>query len=176
MMIRFLLLVAALAMQNVLAESLHDLENHGTLLRLQGDFDRAEVIEKELIDKFAEPAGHVFALNTIVTHLTWDETQTVYDDALNYHARQTLEWCEDAGNQKKDSTKANYYCGQANFALAYYHGLKGSYYQAGKRGTACIDYLEAVLEEDPTLVDAKMHLGISYFVADNLPPFIKMFS
>jgi tetratricopeptide (TPR) repeat protein len=29
---------------------------------------------------------------------------------------------------------------------------------------------------DPALIDAKMHLGVGYHVADNLPPFIKMFS
>jgi tetratricopeptide (TPR) repeat protein len=92
------------------------------------------------------------------------------------HAARTLEWCEPRIDDEQVGTTANYYCGQANFILAYYNGLRGNYYQAGKRGTASIDYLETALARDPTLIDAKMHLGVGYHVADNLPPFIKMFS
>ena len=157
-------------------ESKHALEKQGTLFRLSGDFVSAKVIEKELIDRYTQPAGHVFALNTIITHLTWDETQTKYDAELLEHAARTLEWCEPRIDDEQVGTTANYYCGQANFILAYYNGLRGNYYQAGKRGTASIDYLETALARDPTLIDAKMHLGVGYHVADNLPPFIKMFS
>ncbi len=156
--------------------NLSSLKKAGTTLRLQGDFDAAKVIEAELIAGFDEPVGHVFALNTIVTHLTWDEKQTQYDDALLDHVAKTMSWCEQRLEQDATDVKANYYCGQASFAHSYYNGLRGSYYQAGKQGTASIKYLEAALAQDPTLIDAKMHLGISYFVADNLPPFIRMFS
>lgn len=157
-------------------ESMHALEKQGTLLRLSGDFSSAKTIENELIDNYTQPAGHVFALNSIITHLTWDETQTQYDEELIEHAARTLDWCEPRIDDEEFGITANYYCGQANFALAYHHGLRGNYYQAGRRGTVSIDYLEAALSRDPSLVDAKMHLGVGYYVADNLPPFIKMFS
>lgn len=152
------------------------LEREGTLLRLQGDFEDAALIEQRLLEQSDDPVGHVFALNTIITHLTWDETDDSYDDRLQYHADEVLAWCEEKLDDNRRDAKAHYYCGQANFALAYFHGLKGRYYKAGRRGTNCIEHLEAALEADPSLVDAKMHLGVSYYVADNLPPFIKMFS
>ena len=157
-------------------QSIQSLEKHGTFLRLSGNFTEAKVVETKLIDLYTQPAGHVFALNSIITQLTWDETETKYDDALTYHATKTLEWCESKTNHKSLATIANYYCGQANFVLSYYHALRGNYFQAGRRGTAGIEYLETTLLLDPSLVDAKMHLGIGYYVADNLPPFIKIFS
>jgi len=157
-------------------ESMHALEKQGTLLRLSGDFISAKVIENKLIDRYTQPAGHVFALNSIITQLTWDETQTRYDGELIKHATKTLEWCEPRIDHEEVGTTANYYCGQANFILSFHHALRGNYYQAGRRGTASIDYLETALSKDPSLIDAKMHLGIGYHVADNLPPFIKMFS
>lgn len=171
----FLTLVAT-CLSALADESIHALEKQGTLLRLSGDFASAKKIENELIENYAQPAGHVFALNTIITHLTWDEKQTRYDEALLEHVDRTLEWCEPRIDNEEFATIANYYCGQANFILSYHHGLRGNYYQAGKRGTASIDYLETTLARDPSLIDAKMHLGVGYHVADNLPPFIKMFS
>ncbi|MDG1231346.1 MAG: hypothetical protein P8P91_03695 [Pseudomonadales bacterium] len=157
-------------------ETIYALENKGTSLRLSGDFVSAKIIENELIDRYAQPAGHVFALNSIITQLTWDETQTRYDEELIKHANKTLEWCEPRIDQEKIAATANYYCGQANFVLSFYNALRGNYYRAGRRGTASINYLETALSKDPSLIDAKMHLGVAYHVADNLPPFIKMFS
>ena len=172
-----LLLATTVACCAALAdETIYALEKEGTRLRLSGDFVSAKVIENELIDRYTEPAGHVFALNSIITQLTWDETQTKYDEKLIEHATKTLAWCEPRIDHEEVGATANYYCGQANFVLSFHSALRGNYFQAGRRGTASIDYLEAALSKDPTLIDAKMHLGVGYHVADNLPPFIKMFS
>lgn len=145
-------------------------------MRLSGDFDGAQVIENKLLNDFDVPTGHIFALNTIITHLTWDETDDTYNEALEFHAAETLSWCEQKLKKNSRDAMANYYCGQAHFALAYFHGLEGGYYRAGRHGTESIEYLETALQANPNLIDAKMHLGVSYYVADNLPPFIKMFS
>ncbi len=152
------------------------LQREGTLLRLQGNVEGASEIEQRLLNEYEIPIGHIFALNSIVTHLTWDETDKTHDDALQYHVSEILAWCEARLEDNKGDALANYYSGQANFALSFFHGLKGNYYTAGKKGTASIEYLEAALATDPTLIDAKMHLSVSYYVADNLPPFIRMFS
>ena len=157
-------------------ESLTELEIRGTLLRLEGDFDGARRVQDRLISEFDTPAGHVFALNTIVTHLTWDENQTRWDRELQHHADETLNWCQPILAENDDHAVANYYCGQAHFALSYFHGIRGGYYRAGRHGTRSIELLEQALASDPTLIDAKMHLGVAYFIADNLPPFIRMFS
>ena len=163
--------------QSGLADSsLRELQHQGTLKRLQGDFESAKVIEAQLVDNYDVPVGHIFALNGIITHLTWDETDTTYNTQLLEHADKTLAWCEQKLDINDTEVLANYYCGQARFALAYYHGLNGDYFQAGRNGTQSIEYLEAALQTAPNLTDAKMHLGVAYYIADNLPPFIKMFS
>lgn len=154
------------------ADDAFQLEQRGTELRLAGDFEQAMLIQEQLLAVYDEPVGHIFAINTIVTHLTWDETSTLYDDALNYHAGAVFAW-SDANPLHPHAT---YFSGQAHFAISFHHGLKGNYYRAGRHGTQGIRDLENALTVDPTLVDAKMHLGVAYFVADNLPPFIKMFS
>ena len=170
------LALATICFSALADESMRALEKQGTNLRLSGNFVAAKIIENELIARYTQPAGHVFALNSIITQLTWDETETLYDEALVNHASKTLDWCEPRLEFEEVGATANYYCGQANFALSFHHALRGNYYQAGKRGTASIDYLETALTMDPALIDAKMHLGVGYHVADNLPPFIKMFS
>ena len=158
------------------ANDQHQLERAGTEFRLIGDFAAASRIEARLINEFDTPIGHVFALNSIVTQLTWDETITDHDDALLHHAGRTLSWCEARLAQNRADVEASYYCGMASFALSYFRGLRGSYYQAGRLGTRSISYFESALEADPDFIDAKMYLGVAYYIADNLPPFIRMFS
>ncbi|MEL0063356.1 MAG: hypothetical protein VXA40_00990 [Gammaproteobacteria bacterium] len=171
-----LLVVACVSIPISAATSFPELSKQGTLLRLQGDFAAAADIERRLIDEADSPIGQIFALNSIVTHLTWDGTTTQYDAALEQHAETVFAWCQPLLARQPDHVMANYYCGQTNFALSYFHALRGRYFQAGQHGTRSIDQLEAALSADPDFIDAKMHLGVGYYVADNLPPFIKMFS
>ena len=113
----FFLPFASLSLFSLADQPMTALERQGTQFRLSGDFTSAKVIENELIKHYPQPAGHVFALNTIITQLTWDETQTAYDEALVNHAATTLEWCEPRIDDEELSAIANYYWGQANFVL-----------------------------------------------------------
>ena len=169
-------LTLALGSLQVIASPMSDLSRTGTQYRLLGNFEKAAAIEAKLIAEADDPIGHIFALNTIVTHLTWDETKTTYDEALLAHAGKIMDWCEARTARDGSNATAHHYCGQASFALAFHHGLKGQFFKAGQLGTRTIEYLESALTADPDLIDAKMHLGVAYHVADNLPPFIKMFS
>jgi len=163
--------------ERVLKEPItRQLERDGTLFRLNGDFEGSDKIQEQLLKIQSDPVGHVYALNTIVTHMTWDESQRGFDKALAHHANQILNWCHNETNLKQDTVRAHFYCGQAHFALSYFNGLQGNYYQAGRHGTESIEHLESALDIAPDLTDAKMHLGVAYYIADNLPPFIKMFS
>ena len=56
--------------------------------------EEAKIIETQLISGADNPVGHVFALNSIITQLTWNETKTEYDKLLLYHSRKALDWCE----------------------------------------------------------------------------------
>ena len=171
-----LFLLSLLFYVNLAIASWQEVAKEGTQAHLNGDYDQVKLIEQRLLDNADFPIGHIFALNTIITHLTWDDTDTQYDDAILSHTSEVLNWCEPRLNSEDLVAIANHYCGQASFTLSFYHGLKGNYIRAGQYGDQAIKRLEAALVADPKLTDAKLHLGIAYFVADNLPPFIKMFS
>lgn len=154
------------------AEQLDDLRAQGTQSRLKGDFD-ASYKTFEAIRETApqDPTYAVFRLNTISTHLSWEESQTQYDEELLTLADTVLEWCEDSAD-----IRANLYCGHTHFTLAFFNGLRGNYIRAGRHGSDAIDYFESALVAQPDLLEAKMYLGVSYYYADNLPSFLKVIS
>lgn len=158
------------------ASAWQELARQGTLFRLQGDFDAAKEVETRLIRDADNPIGHVFAINTIITHMTWDDTRSRYDDAIESHANAVFGWCEPLIDEGRDLGRAHHYCGQASFVMSLRHALAGNYLRAGQYGTRTIEHLESALATEPDLVDAKLHLGVAYYIADNLPPFIKLFS
>ncbi len=162
-------------------DRIEQLVTRGNQFRLKGNFEAANQIRDELLATFPDdPAGNVFNLNTVITQLSWEESQRQYDLELLNDVRRTLAWCDHELEQQSDDktavARANYYCGVANFSLSYFNGIRGNFLQAGRRGTRSIDYLEAALAADPTLIRAKMYLGVAYYYADNLPAFIKMMS
>lgn len=162
----------ALASANV-----SELMAQGNLLRLQGDMAAANHIRDQIRASAPnDPASYAFNLNTIVTELSWEESQTQFDEALVRDAEQLIELCEDGVISKADISNPDYYCGQAHFSLSYFNGIRGNLISAGRHGTTAIEYMEQALEQDPDLMRAKMYLGIAYYYADNLPPFIKLFS
>ena len=154
----------------------NSLELTGIDFQLAGDYEAAKRVEQQLLLVKGSPIGHVFALNSITTQMTWNEANTAYHDDLRYHATEILKWCKANLKGKGDQALTHFYCGQTNFALSYYFGLNGNFYKAGKHGVVGIDQMETALKLDPQLHDAKFHLGLAYYVADNLPPFIKAVS
>ena len=154
----------------------NSLELKGIHFQLAGDYEEAKRVEQQLLLVKGSPIGHVFALNSITTQMTWNEANTAYHEDLRYHAAEILNWCKANLQGKVDHALAHFYCGQTNFALSYYFGLNGNFYKAGKHGVVGIHLMETALKLDPQLHDAKFHLGLAYYVADNLPPFIKAVS
>ncbi|MCZ6504009.1 MAG: hypothetical protein O6945_16040 [Gammaproteobacteria bacterium] len=153
------------------------LKEEGTHLRLRGDFSGADRVSRQLKQTFPEQSiGYTFNLNTMVTKLSWDDQQTYFDKEILADAEKTLSICSGQIESNHEDYRAYYHCGQAHFALSYLHALRGNYYRAGTNGSNAIANLEHALKINPTLTDAKMHLGIAYFYADNLPTFIKAFS
>ena len=149
----------------------------GTLSQLRAQYDAAYQIAQQLRERFPEhPSGHTFALNTLITQLAWDDANQRFDKDIRSHAKAALSACKRMIKQNPESFEGYYHCGQAQFALTYLSALRGNYYRAGVAGSATIDYLERALELEPELVDAKLHLGLCYYYADNLPPYIRAFS
>jgi hypothetical protein len=156
---------------------LSSLKHQGTLLRLQGDLKAADRIRDQLrIERPTDAIGYVFNLNTLITRISWDPDQQTYDEELLNDAEQALQICTANMTAHPENFQSYYYCGQAHFALTFFHGIRGRYYQAGKNGVMTIKRLEQALALRPQLVDAKMHLGIAYYYADNLPAFVKALS
>jgi len=149
----------------------------GNNLRLMGNMAAASEI-KDQIRQLAprDPASYAFNLNTIITELSWEDSQLRFDEQLLSDAKQLIALCDAGISSASSVNNANYYCGQAYFSLSFYNGIRGNYISAGRNGTTAIDYLEAALKQDPKLIRAKMYLGIAYYYADNLPNFIKLFS
>lgn len=157
--------------------NISELMAKGNLLRLQGDMAAANQIRDQIRASAPnDPASYAFNLNTIVTELSWEESQTQFDEVLVRDAERLIELCEDGVISQADISNPDYYCGQAHFSLSYFNGIRGNLVSAGRHGTTAIDYMEQALEQDPDLMRAKMYLGIAYYYADNLPPFIKLFS
>ncbi len=153
------------------------LKAQGTDLRLRGDFAGANRISRQLKETFPDLGiGYAINLNTLVTQLSWDEQQTRFDEDILQDAEKTLSICRKQIDSDQGDYRAHYLCGQAHFALTYLHALRGNYYSAGTNGSKTISSLEQALKINPGLTDAKMHLGVSYYYADNLPPYIKAFS
>jgi len=153
------------------------LKEEGTYLRLRGDFSGADRVSRQLKQSFpGQSIGYTFNLNTLVTKLSWDDRQTRFDKEILYDAKKTLSICNGQIKSNPEDYRAYYHCGQAHFALTYLHALRGKYFRAGTNGSKTIANLEHALKINPTLTDAKMHLGIAYFYADNLPPLVKAFS
>ena len=166
----------ALFFSELAISSWQKIASEGTQLRLEGNFEAAKKVESRLIRDADNPVGHVFAINTIITHMTWDSTQTDYSSAILEHADAVYAWCEPLIDDDQNLATAHYYCGQASFIMSLHHALAGNYIRAGQYGTRTIEHLETALVIDPELTDAKLHLGVAYYIADNLPPFVKLFS
>ena len=148
-----------------------------THYQMVGAYDRAEAVAIELTGSAPKDAiGYALHLNVLSTRLSWDANQRQFDEAIKQNAEQVLEICEGKIRTQSEAAMANYYCGQANFSLALLYGTRGQYYAAGVNGTHSIKRLETALEIDPTLIDAKLYLGMAYYYADNLPPFVKAIS
>ena len=153
------------------------LKEEGTDLRLRGNLAGADRISRQLKQTFpGQSIGYTFNLNTLVTKLSWDDQQTRFDKEILDDAKKTLSICSRQIESNPEDYRAYYHCGQAHFALTYLHALRDNYYRAGTHGSNTIADLEHALRINPALTDAKMHLGIAYFYADNLPPFVKAFS
>lgn len=174
-LIRFLILL--LVSSTAIAASIEELMLAGNNLRLTGNMAAANQIKDQIRQLAPEdPASYVFNLNTIITELSWEESQRRFDEQLISDAEQLIAWCEDGDSVNTSLNNPDYYCGQAHFALSFYNGIRGNYIRAGRNGTTAIDYLESALKQDPDLIRAKMYLGVAYYYADNLPHFIKLFS
>jgi tetratricopeptide (TPR) repeat protein len=158
-------------------ETITALKKEGTLLRLKADYEGANKISARLKQLFPEQAiGYTMNLNTLVTRLTWDGQQTQYDEPILRDSKKALSLCKAQIKANSKDYLGYYQCGQAHFALTYLHALRGNFYRAGTNGADTIQTLERTLKLNPELIDAKMHLGIAYYYADNLPPFVKAFS
>ncbi len=177
-MIKFCLLLLSLITGTcTAADDPLQLRHKGSLLRLQGDYAGAIRIKDQLVERYPSSAiGYVFSLNTLVSQLAWDESQTRYDAQIKADAESTFDICKPAMIRNPYDYQGYYDCGQAHFAMSYLSALRGHYYRAGRHANLTIKLLEKTLELNPELVDAKMHLGICYYRADNLPVYLRAVS
>jgi len=157
--------------------TMKNLKQEATSYRLNGEYLAASRVSDELQHSFPEDGvGYTVSLNTLTTRLSWDTNETVFDKTFKEDASRALDLCQARIKTDPEDYRGYYHCGQAYFALTYLHALRGNYYRSGTSGTRAIEHLEKTLTLNPELIDAKMHLGVAYYYADHLPPFVKAFS
>ena len=154
-----------------------ELREAGAIMRLQGDQEGTYQVYKQLVTEYpADPIGYVFNLNTSLSNLTWDPQIKESDQDVTSDANAVFDLCERAISANRQDHQAYYECGQANLMMAYLSAIRGNYYRAGRHCTLAVKQLERALSLKPTLVEAKMHLGVAYYYIDYLPPFLKLLS
>jgi tetratricopeptide (TPR) repeat protein len=176
----FLLLVCshtALALSGEDLQTMKTLKQEATQHRLNGNYLEANQASDQLQRSFPNDGiGYTVSLNTLTTRLSWDGNDKTFDKTFRDDASTALDLCQARIKKNQDDYRGYYHCGQAYFALTYIHALRGNYFRSGTSGTKAIEHLEKTLTLNPGLTDAKMHLGVAYYYADNLPPFVKAFS
>lgn len=168
---------AAVALSVEDLETMKALKQEATLHRLTGNYEATNQVSDELKRTFPDDGiGYTVSLNTLITRLSWDGNNEAFDKTFKDDASTALDLCRASIKKNPEDYRGYYHCGQAYFALTYLNALRGNYVRSGSNGTKTIEHLEQTLALNPDLTDAKMHLGVAYYYADNLPPFVKAFS
>ncbi len=148
-----------------------------TVYVLQGNFVDGRALAEEIQRQHPDQGyGHTLILNALITKLSWDESANYIDDDLREQADKALAICRARIKRNKHDAMAWSDCGVAYFALSYINGVRGKYIAAGSNGQKAMDHFEQALAIAPDLIDAKMYLGVAYYYAENLPPFIQAIS
>jgi tetratricopeptide (TPR) repeat protein len=167
--------VVALSVKDM--QTMKDLKSQATQYRLNGNYQAANQVSDQLKRTFpGDGIGYTVSLNTLTTRLSWDGNNKAFDKTFRDDASTALKLCRARIKTSPEDYRGYYHCGQAYFALTYLNALRGNYIRSGTNGTKAIEQLEHTLTLNPGLTDAKMHLGVAYYYADNLPPFVKAFS
>jgi len=151
-----------------------DLIRVGLEHNAHGDLDAADGVWEKLRSQYPEdPAGSVFAIDTLHWRRSLDFMETRYDDAIRSNAELAIELCKKRLDEKPDDAQTHFYYGQALVALMRLEGILGHYYKAGKNGEEARVHLERALEVDPGFVDAKLPLGSYYYYASIATRYIR---
>ncbi|MEC7370274.1 MAG: hypothetical protein VX709_13385 [Pseudomonadota bacterium] len=145
--------------------------------RLIGNYHKADQLAIQIEAQYPDlTIGYALHLGTLNTRLSWDGSDTRWDKTVANTAKKLLSLCKQPQPTHIQLARAKLDCGTAYFSLSFIAGLRGNLYQAGTSGSKAINHLENALSLDPDLLEAKLPLGMAYYYADHLPPFIKLFS
>lgn len=159
------------------AERNRALFQQGVDAQLRGHFDEARQIADRLIALEPETGiGETLHLNSFVTRLAWDPGDRTLDEAFRSTIEAARALCESNLEATPDDADIHYRCGQMEFAASFLNGARDSLLRAAVQGTRAIDAFERALALDPSLIDPRLQLGMAWYYADNLPPFVKALS
>lgn len=159
------------------ASQRHDDFEPGLVYVLEGNYTAAREVADRLIEtEGARGDGYTLMIDALGTELSFDERQDHIDKPLRENIKKALAHCRERLRRDETDALAHADCGIAHINLSYLSALRGRYIAAGNNGQKGIDQLEAALADDPDFTDVKMHLGLAYYYAENLPPFIKAIS
>jgi len=156
--------------------AVRDLVAKGVRLTNQGDAHGARAVWAQLreLDP-THPAAPVFDIYTLFSLQVADENDTSYDAEIAEMAERAIDLAEARVERNGDDADARFYLGQAYFHRARLEGIRGRAYPAGRDAERARKQLETTLRLQPSLVDAKLPIGMYYYYAGLLPQFVKWF-
>jgi tetratricopeptide (TPR) repeat protein len=144
---------------------------------LQGNPDAALALWKRIRERDpSDPAAPVFEVYTLFSLQVADENDTRYDAKIAATTDEAIRLARARVAADENDAEAHFYLGQALFHRARLNGIRGNLYRAGADGERARKSFERALALRPSLVDAKLPLGMYYYYAGLLPGAVKWMS
>jgi tetratricopeptide (TPR) repeat protein len=154
-----------------------DLLQQGVAHTHARDWDAADAIWQQLraLDP-AHPAAPVFEVYTLYWRQVVDLGDTRYDEAIRRGNAEAIRLARARVEAAPQDAEAHFYAGQAWFHRARLEGTRGHMLSAASHARRATDHLKIALEIDPTLVDAKLPIGMYQYFVGILPRFFRWLS
>ena len=154
--------------------AMHDLLAQGVALTHERKWGAADAIWQQLRARDpAHPAAPVFEVYTLYWRQIVDLADTRYDEAIRRGNEEALRLARARLEVAPQNAEAHFYAGQAWFHRARLEGIRGHVLSAARHIRRATGHFETALEIDPTLVDAKLSIGMYQYFVGILPRFIR---
>jgi len=157
--------------------AMHDLLAQGVALTHERKWGAADAIWQQLRARDpAHPAAPVFEVYTLYWRQIVDLADTRYDEAIRRGNEEAIRLARARLEVAPQNAEAHFYAGQAWFHRARLEGIRGHVLSAASHIRRATNHFETALEIDPTLVDAKLPIGMYQYFVGILPRFIRWLS
>lgn len=153
------------------------LVREGLAHNADGRYAEADAVWRRLAALYPEhPAPHVYGVETLYWRMVFDDDRHDFDAAIIAECEKGVAKAEAMVEADPDDAQGWFLLGQALTHLGRIHGVRLRVFRAGQLAERGREALERSLELDPTLVDAKYHLGMYLYYATLIPSLVQWLS